>query len=436
MSDKAIPDEARPALEAKAKLDELDAASIGESGKIATNIMHFARVLRSAGLPVGPGKVIEGIKAVETIGLDNRDDFYWSLHAVFVNRRDQREIFDQAFHVFWRNPKLLERMAQLVLPSFVDPEAQQQAEEMNRRLAEALKQDPLEMPGEGEGKGEDEEPDVTVDAVMTWSANEVLQETDFEKMSREELDAAKRAIARMRLPIMEVPTRRFKRDMRGHRIDMRATLRSAMRGGGGAIPLQYRKRKRRHPPLVVLCDISGSMSRYSRMVLHFMHAITNDRDRVHTFLFGTRLTNVTRQLRYKDVDEALDKVGEAVDDWSGGTRIGHSLHDFNTNWSRRVLGQGAVVLFISDGLDRDAADGLEDEIERLHMSCRRLIWLNPLLRYDRYEPKSLGAQALLPHVDEFRSIHNLESLDQLSEILTKPAPDKGFGTNPWQEAAA
>lgn len=434
MSDKAIPDEARPALQAKAKLNQLGTGNDGASGKIATNIMHFARVLRAAGLPVGPGKVIEGIQAVQTVGVENRDDFYWTLHAVFVNRRDQREIFDQAFHVFWRNPKLLERMASLVLPSFVDPEAQQQAQEMNRRLAEALKQNPPESSGEGDGK-DPEEPDVTVDAVMTWSANEVLQETDFEKMSREELEAAKRAIAHMRLPIMEVPTRRFKRDARGNRIDMRATLRAAMRGGGGAIPLQYRKRKRRHPPLVVLCDISGSMSRYSRMVLHFMHAITNDRDRVHTFLFGTRLTNVTRQLRYKDVDEALDKVGEAVDDWSGGTRIGHSLHDFNTNWSRRVLGQGAVVLFISDGLDRDAADGLEREIERLHMSCRRLIWLNPLLRYDRYEPKSLGAQALLPHVDEFRSIHNLESLEQLSEVLTKPAPDKGFGHNPWQEAA-
>lgn len=206
MSEKAIPDEARPALQAQATLDDLGDAG---DGKIANNIMHFARVLRAAGLPVGPGKVIEGIKAVETVGLDNREDFYWSLHAVFVNRRDQREIFDQAFHVFWRNPKLLERMASLVLPSFVDPDAQQNAEEMNRRLADALKQEQMEVPGEGEGQDE-EDPEITVDAVMTFSANEVLQKTDFEKMSSEELEAAKRAIARMRLPIMEVPIRRWK----------------------------------------------------------------------------------------------------------------------------------------------------------------------------------------------------------------------------------
>ncbi len=434
MSEKAIPDEARPAIRARTALDEIPEARAGDEGRIATNIMHFARVLRAAGLPVGPGRVIEAINAVETVGIGNRDDFYWTLHAVFVNRRDQREIFDQAFHVFWRNPKLLERMASLVLPSFVDPDAQQQAEEMNRRLAEALQQDRSEMPGQGDGEDE-EDPEITVDAVMTWSANEVLQKTDFEKMSREEVEAAKRAIARMRLPIDEMPTRRFRRDKRGRRIDMRATLRAAMRGGGASIPLQYRKRKRRPPPLVVLCDISGSMSRYSRMMLHFMHAVTNDRDRVHTFLFGTQLTNVTRQLRYKDVDEALDKVVEAVDDWSGGTRIGHSLHDFNTQWSRRVLGQGAVVLMITDGLDRDAADGLEGEIERLHMSCRRLIWLNPLLRYDRYEPKSLGARSILPHVDEFRSIHNLESLEQLAASLSKPAPERAKVARKWQEAA-
>ena len=418
MSEKSIPDEARLALAAQATLPEV-AGNDRSGGKIAANIMHFGRVLRAAGLPVGPAKVLDAFRAVEAVGLGNRQDFYWTLHAVFVNRRDQREIFDQAFHIFWRNPRLLERMTALVLPSFVDPTSAPETEEINRRLAEALKGD---QPNAGEdGSDEDDEPDVTVDAVMTWSAREILQDMDFEKMSSDELNQVKRAIARMRLPIMEVPTRRFHRDPSGTRIDMRATLRSALRSGGATIPLQYRKRRRRHPPLVVLCDISGSMSRYSRMILHFLHAITNDRDRVHTFLFGTRLTNVTRYLRYKDVDDALDRVSEAVDDWSGGTRIGHCLRDFNIKWSRRTLSQGAVVLLITDGLDRDAADGLEDQIERIHKSCRRLIWLNPLLRYDRYEPKSLGARALLPHVDDFRSVHNLQSLQQLADVLSRPS---------------
>ncbi len=418
MSEKSIPDEARLALAAQATLPEV-AGNDRSGGKIAANIMHFGRVLRAAGLPVGPAKVLDAFRAVEAVGLGNRQDFYWTLHAVFVNRRDQREIFDQAFHIFWRNPRLLERMTALVLPSFVDPTSAPETEEINRRLAEALKGD---QPNAGEdGSDENDEPDVTVDAVMTWSAREVLQDMDFEKMSSDELNQVKRAIARMRLPIMEVPTRRFHRDPSGARIDMRATLRSALRSGGATIPLQYRKRRRRHPPLVVLCDISGSMSRYSRMILHFLHAITNDRDRVHTFLFGTRLTNVTRYLRYKDVDDALDRVSDAVDDWSGGTRIGHCLRDFNIKWSRRTLSQGAVVLLITDGLDRDAAEGLEDQIERIHKSCRRLIWLNPLLRYDRYEPKSLGARALLPHVDDFRSVHNLQSLQQLADVLSRPS---------------
>ena len=202
----------------------------------------------------------------------------------------------------------------------------------------------------------------------------------------------------MRLPIMEMPTRRFRANPAGARADMRATLRKALRGNTDVIMLQRRTRRTRRPPLVIICDISGSMSRYSRMLLHFMHAMTNDRDRVHTFLFGTRLTNITRHLRHKDVDVALAKVGEAAEDWSGGTRIGHCLHEFNRYWARRVLGQGAVVLLITDGLDRDGGEGLGAEIERLHMSCRRLIWLNPLLRYDGFAPKSQGIRTMLPHV--------------------------------------
>jgi uncharacterized protein with von Willebrand factor type A (vWA) domain len=385
-----------------------------ESNRLAENIMHFARVLRAAGLPVGPGRALEGVRAVITAGVGSRKDFYWTLFSVFVNRQDHRDLFDQAFHVFWRNPRILERMLHALMPQVQVEADESRNEAISRRVAEAL--------GKGEGAEEPQEAaeeEIEFDAALTYSAREVLQEMDFEAMSADEVAQARAIISRMRLPIMAIPTRRFGADPRGRRVDMRATLRAALRSGGG-VPLRHRSPKYRHPPLVVLCDISGSMSRYSRMFLHFMHAITNDRDRVHTFVFGTRLTNITRHLRHRDVDIALEKVSGGVEDWSGGTRIGHCLHDFNANWSRRVLGQGAVVLMISDGLDRDAGMGIGGEIQRLHKSCRRLIWLNPLLRYDGFEPKSKGIKALLPHVDDFRTVHNLASLGDLADALSKP----------------
>ena len=398
--------------------------------RLVENLMYFARTLRAAGMPVGPGKVIDAIRAVETVGVGNRADFYWALHAVFVNRRDQKELFDQAFHVFWRNPQFLERMMQMMLPTLQTAD-EETHDELMRRLAEALHPDRA-----GQGDGEEPPPEeVQIDASLTWSAREVLQKMDFEKMSAQELAVAKRAIAAMRLPIMEVPTRRFRPQSQGRRVDMRATLRAALRSAG-TIPLKRREQRRRHPPLVVLCDISGSMSRYSRLLLHFMHAVTNDRDRVHTFLFGTRLTNVTRHLRQRDIDLALDKVSGVVEDWSGGTRMGACLADFNAHWSRRVLGQGAVVLLISDGLDREGAAGLAVEMERLHKSCRRLIWLNPLLRYDAYEPKSQGARAIMPHVDEFRPVHNLESLSDLTRVLSRPGSRRLEGASQWLGGAA
>jgi hypothetical protein len=268
-----------------------------------------------------------------------------------------------------------------------------------------------------------------IDAAMTWSEDEMLRHQDFEKMSTEELERAKRAIARLRLPVEERPIRRFELHHAGDRFDLRATLRRSLRGGGQDLEILRKRRRTRRPPLVVLCDISGSMARYARMLLHFLHALTNDRDRVFTFLFGTRLTNVTRYLRYKDPDVALAKVGEAAEDWSGGTRIGASLHEFNRFWSRRVLAQRAVVLLISDGLDREGAKGLGREIERLHKSCRRLVWLNPLLRYEGFEPRSTGIRAMLPHVDDFRPVHNLESLEQLAGALTRPSRNEEM--RPW-----
>ena len=388
-----------------------DLPRIGFGGRLSENIMHFGRVLRRAGLPIGSGQVIGAIHAVTQVGLGNREDFYWTLHSIFVNRRDQREIFDQAFHIFWRNPEILEKMMQMVLPDIGSPETMPNTEEISRRVSEALSQ------SNEKGSKELDQEEKEFDAALTWSGSEVLSKKDFEKMSADEIKKAKEAIKRLRLPIMEVPTRRFRSYSSGPRVDMRRTLRAALRSGNGYIPLMRRERRTRRPPLVIICDISGSMERYSRMILHFMHTIMNDRDRVYTFVFGTRLTNITRYLRYKDVDMALSRIGEEVVDWSGGTRIGRCLHDFNQNWSRRVLAQGAVVIIISDGLDRDEGTGLELEMIRLHKSCRRLIWLNPLLRYEGFQPKVIGIRAMLPHVDEFRTVHNLESLQDLTRVL-------------------
>ena len=401
------------------------------AGTFAANIMHFGRALRAAGLPIGPQRVVEAVRAVETAGIGRRDDFYWTLHAVFVNRRDQRELFNQAFHLFWRNPRMLEQMLALMLPRNGGTR-DDSAPAASRRVADGLLGGP--RPAEGQG-GENDERDVEVDAVLTYSAAEALRTRDFEDMSADEIRQAKEVIAAMRLPILAATTRRFEPDPNGPRVDMRATLRTALRSGTAIIPLRLRRPRRRPPPVVALCDISGSMSRYSRMLIHFLHALTNDRDRVHTFVFGTRLTNVTRYLRDRDVDIALAKVGEAAGDWDGGTRIGHCLAEFNLRWSRRVLGQGAVVLFISDGLDRDAGRGLAREIERLHKSCRRLIWLNPLLRYQGFEPKSAGIRAILPHVDDFRQVHNLDSLDALAEALSRPDGRTQNGARQWRQAS-
>lgn len=381
-------------------------------GRLAENIAHFARALRAAGLPVGPASVIDAVEGVTAAGIGSREDFYWILHCYFVRRREHHGIFDQAFHIFWRNPHLLERMMEMLLPTLEVPEENLKKRSANRRVAEAL------LAG-GDNKRTTQPPEIEVDAVQTSSDQDILKKRDFEQMSTEELERTKAIIARLTLPFDKVKTRRTRPSDRGQKIDMRATLRACLRTGGQVIPLKRRAPVYRHPPLVVLCDISGSMSRYSRMFLHFLHAITNDRDRVHSFAFGTRLTNITRALARRDVDDALEQVSGAVVDWEGGTRIGATLHEFNRLWSRRVLGQGAVVLLITDGLDRDAGEGLEPEIIRLHKSCRHLIWLNPLLRFDGFEPKSLGIKALLPHVDDFRPVHNLESLADLAHVLTK-----------------
>ena len=376
--------------------------------------MHFARLLRAAGLRIGPDRVVDCVKALEMAGASGfplrREDWYWTMSAVLLSRNEQRPIFDQAFRIFWRDPKLAERMMQLMLPQAYG-RAPKPEEQQSQRLTDALfSQKQQELKTEK----------VELEARLTFSSREVLQRMDFDTMSAAELAEAKKLIAELRLPLPVVRTRRFRPHRAGSRIDLRRSLRETLREGGDVIPLVRAAPRELHPPLVVLCDISGSMNPYSRMFLHFLHAITNDRDRVSVFVFGTRLTNITRQLRHRDVDVAMARVAEAIKDWSGGTRIGASLREFNWRWSRRVLGQNACVLLVSDGLDREAGEGLGDEMERLAKSCRFLAWLNPLLRYEKFEARPAGVRAMLPHVDLFLPVHNLDSLLDLAKALSGP----------------
>lgn len=406
----------------------MNISSANPDGRLADNIIYFARTLRKAGMRVGPAAVVDAIGAVLAAGIGNRDDFYWTLHSVLVTRHEDHAVFDEAFRLFWKSRELIEKMLAMFSPVAPDRREREKPRAAEQRVSEAL--------FEGhKGKSPDEIPEVEVDARFTVSGNEVLREKDFAQMSAAELAEARQAIAKLVLPHDLVRTRRFKADPRGRRVDQRAMMRSALRTGGDLILPKFRSPREIHPPLVVLADISGSMSQYSRIFLHFLHALTEKRRRVHTFVFGTRLTNISRQMRHRDPDEALADCSKAVKDWSGGTRIGDTLAEFNRLWSRRVLGQGATVLLITDGLERDDVAGLSAEMERLHKSCRRLVWLNPLLRFEGFEAKARGVRAMLPHVDEFRAVHTLNALSDLCASLSA---DNGHAADPraWLAKAA
>jgi uncharacterized protein len=379
----------------------------GNGRRLAENILYFARALRAAGVPVGPGSVLDALAAVEAAGAGTREDFYWTLHAVLVKRHEHSILFDQAFRIFFRRRGYIDQLIAMMLPQAPNtprppaPGATRIHEALFAGLDEKLKR----------------EQEVELDTRMTVSDRELLQHKDFAQMTNAEIAAAKEAMRRLKLPFAQVRTRRLVPHPRGHAIDVRRTLRASMKGGGDFIDLRFAGPKSKPPPIVALLDISGSMSQYSRIFLHFLHALTDTRPRVAIFLFGTRLTNVTRALRARDPDDALAACSASVPDWSGGTRIASSLHAFNKLWARRVLTQGAIVLLITDGLERDADDLLAFEIDRLHRSCRRLVWLNPLLRFEGFQARARGIKAMLPHVDELRPIHNLESMRSLVEAF-------------------
>ena len=374
------------------------------AGRLPENIAHFARALRRAGVPVGTGRVIDAIRAVEAVGFTDRRDFYTTLEACFVSRPEQRLVFAQVFRLFWRDPQFLEHMISLLSPMLRGLNERPDPQAAERRAAEAFV-DAEAPPRREEAEGEE----VAFDATLTFSA----------------ADICSKSIARIALPVRPMASRRTRVERRGRLADWRGTMRASLRSGGDVEALAMRARRTRWPNLVALCDISGSMSSYSRMLLHFLHAAANAKGagwaRVHAFTFGTQLTNITRHLRQRDVDAALAAAGREALDWEGGTRIGAALHAFNRDWSRRVMSQGAVVLLITDGLDRDDPDTLAREMERLHLSARLVIWLNPLLRWDGFSPRARGIRAILPHVDAFRTCHNLASLEDLATALGGPA---------------
>lgn len=396
-------------------------ADLPREGRLSENLIWFARALRKAGLPVGPGTALLALRAVEAAGFERREDFYVTLQAVFVTRADQRAVFDQMFRLFWRDPRFMEHMMALMLPSMRGTHSESPAAAAARRAAEALTESAAlpDLPPPPEGEEE-----ITIDASGTLSGVEHLRELDFEQMSREEAARAARIIAGLRLRVDPILSRRRKAALRGPFIDPRRTLSQAIRQGGELSRLPRRRQKPEWPRLVILCDISGSMSDYSRMVLHFAHSLANRPgegwSKVHALTFGTRLTDISRHLRGADVDAALRAAGRAARDWQGGSRIGECLTLLSKGRYRHLLGRRAVVLLITDGLDRGAPEDLAAATERLRRNCRRLIWLNPLLRWDGFAPKARGIAAMLPHVDSLRAAHSIASFEALADAISDP----------------
>ena len=386
---------------------------ISPPGKLAENVAHFVRMLRAAGMPVGPGHTLSAARALGVVDTTQRSQFYWALHGTLVSAPEQRAIFDSAFRLFWRDPLGRDEALQALLSTSRMGEGEP-GERAPARLSAGT------APGYTESTQAREGEEVSMR--MAFSPSEVLRTKDFEQMTPEEVRQAREALRHLKLDLRPILTRRFRPDPHGPGIDARRTLRASLRTGGYPMSLRRRSHATRRPTLVAICDISGSMETYSRILLHFFHTLTNAGERIHTFLFGTRLTNITRLLRDQDVDRAMERVGQTVLDWYGGTRIGAALRAFNLHWSRRLLAEGAVVLLVTDGLDREGASGIAFEARRLRKSCRRLIWLNPLLRYERFAPRAAGIRALLPEVDEHRAVHNLASVEALARALGRTEP--------------
>jgi uncharacterized protein with von Willebrand factor type A (vWA) domain len=383
---------------------------------LAENVVHFARLLRNAGLAVGPDRVLAGLEAMEAVGLGRRDDVHAALSAVMLDRHEQQALFDDAFAAFWRDPKLLEQLMAQLLPR-ISGRGDRTRPARSARLDQALAPPPAEA---APRPAADRREEVEFEASITFSDRERLQGADFESMTTAEFEMAKKLAEEVPVPFQPVRRRRHAASSRG-RIDLRATLLAMARQPETLVP-RFSEPRTELPSIVVLLDVSGSMDRYARLMLHYVHGLTRRHLRVHTLTFGTRLTHITRALQNRDPDRALDLASRQVEDWKGGTRIASCLDEFNRRWARRLLGANAAVLLVTDGLDRDESGDLTRAARQLRLFSRQIVWLNPLLRFDGFEPRAAGVRALLPNVDRFLPVHNLACLADLAVALRTPAP--------------
>lgn len=382
--------------------------NVSHQSQLAHRLLLFCRLLRRAGLAIGPGRVLDAMRAVAATGISREDDFRAALRAVLVSSPSQHPLFDRAFGLCFTDSRLHEQAVSAHLPADLDEPHGAAAGDLVRVAALRLEAD-TDSANETSREGH---------RVSAWSGKEVFKNKDFEQMTAEELQDARRLLREYRHPARRQRTRRFRPGATGHQFDLRRSMRNLLRYDGELLQLARRRHEDREQALVLLCDISGSMSCYSRTFLHYAHTLATHHRNVHVFVFGTRLSNITRWLRTSDVDVALQRVSLQVPDWDGGTRIAESLHQFNRHWGRRVLAGGATVVLLSDGLERDDVAALEFEMQRLNRSCRELIWMNPMLRFSEFEPRASGIRAMLPHVHRFVAAHSIASILELGRLVS------------------
>ena len=379
------------------------------SGHLLNNLLLFGRLLHQLGIDTNPGSMIDAMHALEHVQISNRSDFYHTLRSILVRRKEHLDLFEAAFNLFWQ--KSSEQGFDLNLAEMINQQPKQEviyAPPIHEEIEESL--------DEGE-EADDEDLSTVIEITKTFSDKETLRTKDFEQMSADEIQSVKKLMTQLIWQLGQRKTRRLTIG-KGNIIDLRRSIRRNFRYGGEMLEWSKLTVKIKPRPLVIIADISGSMERYAKLLIHFLYSLAEGLDqRVEVFVFSTRLTRITRQLRNKDADRAIIEAANAVPDWGGGTRIGEAIKTFNYDWGRRVLRGGAITLIISDGWDRGDPAVLGKEMERLQKTSHRVVWLNPLLGSARYEPLTRGIMAALPFVDDFMPVHTLESLEDLATHL-------------------